>query len=702
MKDMNTHTHLKIAAVIMFILLAVTPAFNTCIAFGNSEKEETLVKLKPDAVAYSEETKTREFLLRFKPGVSAGEAQEVKKAHGLRQVDEIPQIRVLVMKVPATAAEKVKAALQRNPLVDFIEENLWIQAAAVPNDPYYSSSWHLSKISATAAWDVPRSSNVIVAVLDSGVDSSHPDLVGRLLPGYNFYDNNGDTSDVYGHGTKVAGVAAATTDNGAGVSSISWGAYILPIRVTDTNGYTSFSLLSKGLIYAADNGARAAVMSFLIYNGQSLSSAAKYMVDKGGVVVGAGGNTGSYADYADNPYIISVSATTSSDSIASFSTYGPYIDLSAPGVGVYSTIRGGTYGSVSGTSFSAPLTAGLAALMLSANPSLSPAQVEQILKSTTVDLGQPGYDEYYGWGRIDAYAAVKQATDGSLPVDTSPPKVSIAEPTEGAVVKGVVSVRASAEDNVGVTKVELYRNDVLFAIDLNSPFEFAWDTTLEANGKHSSYAKAYDAAGNQAQSGAITVTVDNPIKDTTPPSVSILKPTADSSLSGVVSVTVDAVDDVAVARVELYRDGVLLASATVPPYVFQWNTAADPDGAHTLYARAYDTSGNKADSNTVVVNTRNEPVDSTPPTVRIVSPTEGSRVTSSVDVVVSVNDDFGIAKVEFYIDGKLKFTAGSKPYTWRWNTRGYVKGPHVIKVVAYDVSGLSAEASVTVNITAKK
>ncbi|MEM2464821.1 MAG: S8 family serine peptidase, partial [Candidatus Bathyarchaeia archaeon] len=313
-----------------------------------------------------------EFLLRFKPGVCRGGGEALLRSLDACVVDEIPQIRVLVISVPGEAADRVKSALMRNPMVDFVEENRLIAPSQTPNDPYYSRQWHLPAIGAPDAWDISTGSqSVVIAILDSGVDPSHLDLAGKLLSGWNFYDNNADTSDVYGHGTKVAGVAAAIANNGIGVASVAWSCVILPIRVTDTNGYTTYSLLSKGLVYAADRGAKAAVMSFQIFSGSSLSSAAKYLMDRGGLAVAAAGNTGKYEDYADNPYIVSVSATASGDILASFSSYGPYVDLSAPGVSIYTTIRGGGYGSVSGTSFSAPIVASVAALIFSVNPSLT-------------------------------------------------------------------------------------------------------------------------------------------------------------------------------------------------------------------------------------------------------------------------------------------------------------------------------------------
>ncbi|MEM2564002.1 MAG: S8 family serine peptidase [Candidatus Bathyarchaeia archaeon] len=538
-----------------------------------------------------------ELLLRFKPGVCRHAGEGLLRSIGACVTDKIPQISVLVISVPEGAAERVKSALMRNLMVDFVEENRLIEPSQTPNDPYYSKQWHLPTIGAPGAWDVSTGSqSIVVAVLDSGVDPSHPDLAGKLLQGWNFYDNNADTSDVYGHGTKVAGTAAAIANNGIGVASVAWNCVILPVRVTDTSGYTSYSLLSKGLTYAADRGAKVAVMSFQIFSGSSLSSAAKYFMDKGGLAVAAAGNTGKYEGYADNPYIVSVSATASGDILASFSSYGPYVDLSAPGVSIYTTVKGGSYGSVSGTSFSAPIVAGVAALIFSANPSLTPADVEQILESTAVDLGDAGYDVYYGWGRVNAYEALKAAAGAAPPPpDTTPPRVEITYPRSGDTVSGAIVVSVSASDDRGVVRVELFKNGVLFAVDSEEPYEFYWDTTAEPDGAYTLVARAYDAAGNVGESNAVSVNVVN-FRDVSPPIVSIVKPLDGSTVSRTIDVVASAWDESGVSRVEFYVDGKLAATVSAEPYVYRWNTRSVKDGWHTITAKAYDKYGNAAEA----------------------------------------------------------------------------------------------------------
>jgi len=181
------------------------------------------------------------------------------------------------------------------------------------------------------------------------------------------------------------------------------------------------------------------------------------------VVVVAAGNSGGLEAIAANDAMLSVSATDSSDLRTSFSSYGDYVDLAAPGIDIFTTARGGSYASVAGTSFSSPVVAGTVALMLSVNNKLTPADVDRIIKSTAVDLGTVGFDQYYGFGRVNAAAAVASAKSPGV-IDTQSPVISITSPTGGKVA-GVVPVDVNYSDNVGVTRVEFYANGQLVASD---------------------------------------------------------------------------------------------------------------------------------------------------------------------------------------------------------------------------------------------
>ena len=532
-------------------------------------------------------------LIKFRSGVSESSQDTILHDHGAKVADSIAKINVKILNVPENALDNIESALRTNSNVEFVEKDLQLEPTIIPDDTYFSSQWHLSKIQAPNAWDISKGSNTVIAILDTGVDPNHPDLKNKLLSGYNAYDGTNNWSDVCGHGTYVAGTAAAITNNGLEVAGVAWDARILPIRITDASCYSYYSTMAKGIVFAADNGARVANLSFHIFGGgaSTLSNAAKYMYDKGGWVVAAAGNTGKYESYSENPYIISVGATSSDDNITSFSSYGPYVDFAAPGSSILTTKMGGSYGYVSGTSFSSPITAGLVALLFSANPSMTSQDVYDTLKASAVDLGTSGRDDYYGWGRVDAYKALQPF--GSSPVDNTPPTVSIVSPGDGSSVSGTVTVTSDATDNTIVSKVQLYIDNVLYGETAAKPYGFLVDSTKLQNSAHLVKAVAYDASGNTGSS-QITVNVSNlSLTDNTPPTLSITSPTAGSTVSGRITVSVSTTDNVGIKTVQLYIDGKRWNSLSFP-YTMTWNTRNAGDGTHTILATAFDSSGNSA------------------------------------------------------------------------------------------------------------
>ncbi len=543
-----------------------------------------------------------ELLVQPKAGVSEAKSSQILSEQGATEFDEIPQIRVKVIKVPAHALEKVKAALAHNPHINFVENNNFIEPMLMPNDPSFTSEWHLTKISAPQAWDISRgSAGVTIAILDSGVDPTHPDLAGKLVGGYNFMANNTDTHDVYGHGTKVAGSAAAIDNNGIGVAGVAWESPIMPLVVADSTGYATWSALASATTWAADRGVRVMNMSFASTSGSStLQNAINYAWNKGALIFASAGNYSTSTPYfpASGQNVIAVSATTSTDSLASWSNYGNWVTMSAPGDSILTTTNGGGYGTVSGTSFSSPIAAAVAALVIGTNPSLTNVQVAQILKDNADDLGTASFDPYFGYGRVNAYKSVVAASAATPAVDTTPPTASIVSPSTGATVSGTTSVNVSASDNVGVTKVQLYINGGLFATDTTGPYSFSWDTSTYSNGTYDIVAYAYDAAGNIGQSSHISAYVSNAIvppspTDTTPPVVSFSVPASNSTIGKKVTITVNATDNVGVARIELYIDGTLKSSVSGSTNLtYSWNTLRASSGAHTIVAKAYDAAQN--------------------------------------------------------------------------------------------------------------
>ncbi len=531
-------------------------------------------------------------LVQPRPGLSLAELDRILTPHGGRRGQVIKQINVHIIELPPQAnAVAVADALRNNRHLKFAEVDGVLPPLFYPNDPRYPNEWHLPKIGAGTAWDSAQGNGVTIAILDSGVDTTHPDLAPQLVPGWNHYDNNGNVTDVTGHGTAVAGIAAAAGNNSTGVASVSFGSRIMPLRVTDTAGNGFYSLMAAALTTAADNGARVANISFLgVSLSSTVDSAAQYMRSKGGVVVVGGGNSADLRTDPPRSSLTVVAATDSNDARASFSSWGDYIDIAAPGVGLWTTWQGGIYAGMSGTSAASPVVAGVYALMMSAKPGLQPGTYDSILFTTAQDLGTAGLDQQFGYGRVNAAAAVSKAMQTSA-TDTQAPTAAIASPTSGKV-SGLVPVDVTATDNVAVARVELYVNGSLNATDTLGPYGFTLDSTQYPDGQATLQARAYDAAGNAASSSTVTVTVAN---DTTPPTVTITNPTNGSVVSGTVSINVSATDDQKVAKIALTIDGKEVAISYGSSLTYSWSVPR-PKGKNqassTITARAEDPAGN--------------------------------------------------------------------------------------------------------------
>lgn len=536
---------------------------------------------------------------RLLAGVRAGlkDAQVEAQARGLgaAKARRIAKSNLFVIDLPQVGNERAMlAVLGNNPHFRFVELDYRVPASLTPNDPYLGSQWHLSTVNAPTAWDSAQGAGVTVAVLDSGVNGSHPDLAARMVPGWNVIDGNNNTADVNGHGTMVAGVLAASLNNAAGVAGTAGAARLMPIRISDANAYAYWSHVASGLYWAADNGAKVANISYGAASSSSVMSAADYMRSKGGVVFVSAGNAGTEVTTATSTSITVVSATNSADVITSWSNWGSLVSLAAPGEGIWTTERAGGYTAPSGTSFAAPLAAGVAALVMSARPDLSVAQVQNALYSSARDLGAAGRDKQYGFGRVDAAAAVQTAKAMAV-ADTQAPVVSITSPGNGSSVSGLVSVSASATDNVGVTKAELLVNGVVVATETTSPFAFTWDTASRANGNTTLVVRGSDAAGNTGTSASLTVSVANAVAaDTVAPVVSLLNPANGAVVSGTVSISVSASDNAGAAGLKqsLFINGALVASGTGGSLSYSWNTRKAAAGSYSIRAVATDAAGN--------------------------------------------------------------------------------------------------------------
>jgi hypothetical protein len=353
-----------------------------------------------------------------------------------RVVTRIPG--VVALELPEPAVERVAARLARDPRVIWVEREGVVRAADVePNDVRWSEQWGLRTIGTPAAWThTTGSSAVTIAILDTGVDATHPELVGRVRAGVSFVDGKSATVDDNGHGTATAGVAAATGDNVAGLAGMCWTCTILPIRVLNEKGEGSTRQLAEGIVEAVDQGAHVVNMSLgSDSNPNHLRDAVTYAVSRGVVLIAAAGNAGSSQQFfpAADDWVISVGATDQNDLRAPYSNH-TWVEVAAPGCNVATlplllsatgyTAPGNCF---VGTSSAAPLVAGAAALLLAHTPTATPQQVRRALETTTVAVSG------FVHGRIDAAAALAEFADAVEPEpepEPVPPLIP-AEPEPG-------------------------------------------------------------------------------------------------------------------------------------------------------------------------------------------------------------------------------------------------------------------------------
>lgn len=443
--------------------------------------------------------------------------------------------------------------------IERLDRDYFLPTAAAPADPLYASQWHLPRVELDAAWDVTRGDpQLILAVVDTGVDVNHPDLAARMTAGYNFVTSSTDASDCCGHGTMVAGVLGAVTDNGVGVAGAAWHCRIMPVRVARFDGVAETAKLSdiaRGILFAVDNGARVINVSFSgVLGSATIQTAAQYAYVNDRLVVAAMGNSGQRDPAPDSPWMLSVSATDSGDRPASFTTYGPGVDLAAPGVGILTTARSGAYQSVNGTSFSSPLTAGVVALMWSAAPAASTGRIVDLLLSAADDLGPAGFDEQYGRGRLNARRAVESARDAVLPPDTSAPVATITIPPGGSILTDPTRVSVEAVDDTGVRSVTLAIDGQVVATDATRPYVFLVDPRGGPAGPHRVTAAAIDAAGNRSAHAVLDVVFDHG-RDETPPSADLLTPPDGATFTSKTTVAFRLDDPQGLRRVSIQIDG---------------------------------------------------------------------------------------------------------------------------------------------------
>lgn len=298
--------------------------------------------------------------------------------------------------------------LRADPDVEFAEPDYPMMALMTANDPLAKAQWAVAKIQLPAAWDLTGGSpGIKVAIVDTGIDSRHPDLTGQVVGGFDFFNRDADAADDMGHGTHVAGTVAALTNNGVGVAGVAWSSRLLAVKVLGANGSGYTSSIAEGISYAVRQGAKVINLSLgSPQNSSLLDSAVKQALAAGVTVVAAAGNDGvSTRMYpAAIPGVLAVGSSDSTDGRSSFSNHGTWVTVAAPGSSILSTYPGGRFQTMSGTSMAAPHVAGVAALVLAQHPDWSADQV----KTAIATSGDPvrGFESNPAIRRVNAYRAL--------------------------------------------------------------------------------------------------------------------------------------------------------------------------------------------------------------------------------------------------------------------------------------------------------
>ncbi|WP_241655870.1 S8 family peptidase [Halobacillus litoralis] len=393
----------KLATLSLAASLVIMPTTGS--VFADSQPESlNKVNVQEDKGEYVK----GEVVVKYKQGKSLNAKQMEKfgaKAEKSEVSSAVVDSKVKVLKVGNV--EAVVKALNKNPNVEYAEPNYVFDATWSPNDTYYSNYQYGPQNTDTpAAWDITRgSSSQEIAIIDSGVDYNHPDLNDKTIKGYDFVDNDYDPMDENNHGTHVAGTAAAETNNGAGVAGMAPNTNILAVRALDASGNGSLYDIADAIRYSADAGAEVINLSLgCNCDTQTLEDAVNYAWSKGSVVVAAAGNDGVSTTFEPASYdnVIAVGAVNQNNSRASFSNYGTWVDVTAPGVDIASTVPNNGYAYMSGTSMASPHVAGLAGLLASQGRSNS--NIRAAIEQTADPISGTGY--YFEHGLINSYDAV--------------------------------------------------------------------------------------------------------------------------------------------------------------------------------------------------------------------------------------------------------------------------------------------------------
>lgn len=387
---------------------------------------------------------TNEVLVKFQPSLSEKEIENLIEVYQSQKMKKIQKLNVYKIQIPEHyTVEEMVYAFERNPDVEYAEPNYFVYITVSPNDTLFEEQYalyntgqdigvpgsptgtHRADIKAPEGWEETKGSEAtVIAILDTGIDLLHPDLQNKVLSGgRDFVNDDFDATDDNWHGTHVAGIAAADTNNNEGIAGVAWNCKLLPVKVLDEEGWGDFFDIAAGIIWATDNGADVINMSFgggapEPERDRALREALSYAKNAGVVLVASAGNEDDFVYYpaAYDEYCLAVAATDYNDERPDWSNPGTEVDVAAPGERIISCAPtwfwgpgSFPYGYAGGTSQAAPHVAGLAALIKDLKPWLQPDEIMDIIRYSAEDVNSgsyPGVDEFIGYGRINMEIAL--------------------------------------------------------------------------------------------------------------------------------------------------------------------------------------------------------------------------------------------------------------------------------------------------------
>lgn len=443
-------------------------------------------------VAGAAETVPGQLIVRY----STNDHATINAKIGAQLISYNPSLKMACVKVPSTmSVQTAENWFDAQPGVVYAQPNFVYHATFVPNDPDYATKQYGPQIvKAPAGWDISQgSASTVIAIVDTGVQADHPDLAGKVVGGFDFVNNDNDPDDDNGHGTHCSGIAAANTNNGIGMAGLAPNCKIMGVKVLNAGGGGTTAWVAAGITYAADNGAKVISLSLGGAGADpALQDAGAYALSKGALPIAAAGNNGVTDKFYPAAYdeFIAVAATTAQDTRAGFSNYGAdWVDVAAPGDNIWSTLPGSSYGFESGTSMACPLVAGLAGVVRSADPNLTPAQARTLIQNGCDNVGN-----FVAFGRVNLLKSLPllNVTD---PYTMNGTGISV---FEGTYVSGVVG-------NVWTSDNLYYR--VKSVSVLRTGHVASATTTFNAGAKNPSLFKALTLNVEGAAISGVTMSV---------------------------------------------------------------------------------------------------------------------------------------------------------------------------------------------------